>query len=269
MTVPGGHQLWAHDHVVAVEQRPVRRDQPPLGFEPVPEPGSGQRRLDHHLDGVDARPAGEVRRVPRAAAGVGVQAEHEHPVHGDAVAVESGHGPLAVRGGCLLADPRQARIADGLEAHHDRPAPGPVHKVKELVIDLTARPRPVHRVRADLREPLRGQPAGGHGAQQPGGAGLVHHEVVVVEEDPVRVKAGQLGEHLPGPPVPDPPGEHGGHRAELAVVRAPPLGHQRLDCHPLVPGDQRQVRRGKRLEYLLRARPTRPVVMRAAAGVPP
>ena len=66
-------------------------------------------------------------------------------------------------------------------------------------------------------------------------------------------QSGELRQNLVGPAVAHHARELGGHRAELAVIRAPPLGHGGLDLQALVPLDQGEVGDREALELGLRA----------------
>ena len=86
------------------------------------------------------------------------------------------------------------------------------------------------------------QPGGHHGLQQLRRAGLFDDEIVVVEKYPLRPHGGDLLDHVLRVAVADRAREHGRDRTELAVERAPPLGHDWFGGHLLVPGQQAEVR---------------------------
>ena len=110
-----------------------------------------------------------------------------------------------------------------------------------------------HRVGPHLGGEARRQARAHHRTQQLGGAALVDDEVVVVEEEIARGQSGELRQNLIGPAMTHHAGELGGHRAELAVIGAPPLGHGGLDLQVLVSLDQGEVGDREALELGLRA----------------
>ena len=119
-------------------------------------------------------------------------------------------------------------------------AAGALHERQQLLV--------AGHVGAHLSLPLRGDAAVDHHLEELLEAPLVGGEVVVVEEDRLRLRRLQLGDDALGAAHAVLAAEHHRHGAEGAVERAPQAGHDRRLVDALRAHDQREVGHRERVE---------------------
>ena len=182
---------------------------------------------------------------------VAVGAQDEHAVRLDAVLAQRGEGADDVVHALRLVEPVEGLLADRLEAERDAVAARVAHQVEELAV--------VDHVGAHLRRPRDLLAARDHHAQQRLEPALVGGEVVVVEEDRLRLLGLDLGHDVLRAAVAVLAPEHGRDGAEVAGEGAAPARHDRRDALLLGGArDQREVGHRQGVEVLAR-RPLRVV----------
>jgi len=134
-------------------------------------------------------------------------------------------------------------LVDGLEPEGDEIGARGLHELQQL--------RVADDVGTHLRPPAHLHALVDHHAQQSLEAFPVGGEVVVVEEDELRSFVLELGDDTLGAAEAVLLAEHGGHRAEGAVERAAPAGHDGRVDDALPAVDQREV--GERQQVEVRA----------------
>ena len=211
------HLLRLEDHVLAVVELPVPREDAALALEPVMQRRAGERREDRkarQVDrGVDGKLHGLVERIFR----VVLVAEHEAALHADAERVQIAHQRAVERRIVEpLADVAQARVADGLETDQQAGAAAARHQLHQLAVapdQAGGEAEPPHPERRETREQL-------------GGVGAIRNQVEVDEDDPALAEAPDVLDHVSNRLLELLAAPRRRHHAELAVVRA---GARRLE----------------------------------------
>ena len=234
------HVLRQEDDVLGVVEVPVPGDDPAGCVEVRELLGAGQRREDVEHHRVDVVLEREVHRVAHHVLGVAVGAEHEHAVAADAVVVQDVDRLLDVVDGLRLLEAVERGLVHRLEAEGDEVSPRGPHELEQLVV--------AHDVGAHLRAPGHGDALVDHQPQELLEALLVGGEVVVVEEDLLRLLLLDLGDHALGAAEAVLAPEHRRHRAEVAGKGAAPAGHDRRVLDALVADDEREVGERQRVE---------------------
>ena len=236
------HLLGTEDDVLRIVERPVALEDAAVGVQLLELLRTGERREDVEHHRVDLVLLRELDGVAHGVRRVVIGAQHEHAVGADAVVVEHLDGVLDVTHRLRLLEAVEGGLVDRLEAEGDEVTLRGPHELQQFLV--------AHDVGAHLRAPRHGDTLVDHELQQPLEPLPVGGHVVVVEEDLLRVLLLDLGDHALGAAEAVLLAEHRRHRAEGAVERAAPAGHDRRVADPLVAVHEREVRERQRVEVL-------------------